>query len=179
MNERKSWWQRHGWIAVGGGVILLPIISTATSGSYRALQQTTTNSDVTPAALQTPADIVCGMSPQDMKATAIAVGYKQLVKEPSSYQGTFGSASFDWYKAGRSRRATDTFRPRPAQAPRASQTGRRWSRVVRHHVIVEEAAQSVGVGPFHQSCVASRPHLTLLRQWRAISQEQPLDETGF
>src|ERR1700685_3007611 len=47
MEEKKTWWERQGWIAVGGAVVLLFIIAD-TSGQINATNPTsTTNGDET------------------------------------------------------------------------------------------------------------------------------------
>ena len=34
MEEKKTWWQRSGWIAVGGGVLILFIVTSFTGGQH-------------------------------------------------------------------------------------------------------------------------------------------------
>ena len=44
MNEKKTWWQRQGWIAIGGAVILLLIISYALQTQQKAAIASVTGS---------------------------------------------------------------------------------------------------------------------------------------
>ena len=72
------------WIcAVVGVIVLLSTIGGQNNTSPSAGEVVTQTSP------QTPADIVCGMTPQDLKTKATAVSYGQLVKDPGSFQGTF------------------------------------------------------------------------------------------
>jgi|GEM_PF-6019825 len=54
MEEKKTWWERRGWIAVGGGVILLFIIAAVMNGSNSPSQSTTANTEQMPASQANP-----------------------------------------------------------------------------------------------------------------------------
>jgi hypothetical protein len=50
MDEKKTWWERDGWMAVGGVLILLLVIGVVVNGQNNTTTPSTTNADETQAA---------------------------------------------------------------------------------------------------------------------------------